>query len=562
MVRPSGFLINIKSSEKLTDSTVHTCDLSGVNIDGAPISTEIKLVMPDTDAKYDRVLTVQGTFGSRKVVILDVVYPDMLDDVYSTNLIVKPWRRLAAEALADAISGAIMNWRFRGKPPLSDAINSLFNTWLNTSPMIRPVDDLTEMKLKSVLETVVFEQHDEAMSHNGRVFRKEWIGQLDPSSTSTSDKVNLVYRRCSGTTIKDHRIVASSNSYCSTIADNTIVAGLGPRRLYLLRTTFENSEQLCNPDEPIVKPRKNGLSGVNLLTAVMDMGQNTFEDCVAISESAAERMSCNVFKTETYRSLDEIKVKVILNDLVEPGQVLAEDGTTKMHAQKIYTTSFVSEIIYGKTMFNGFVMNTVEIVLGTVYMLKDGDKLSNRHAVKAVVKVIPDNQMPHTRGGKAIDICVSPASIFGRRSMSMYYEMMASKATIFDNMTIDATKEIPDISFEELAQTYGHAEKLYVCNYKEGNPELIDLPGDVFVGYVYWIRINKHSLEMRSEKDDNKKVLNQYNVLVDSTSSNGQRFDIAKTLAMEAKGLSVIWHDIVKENVVGIDRFKRLMDCL
>jgi hypothetical protein len=31
---------------------------------------------------------------------------------------------------------------------------------------------------------------------------------------------------------------------------------------------------------------------------------------------------------------------------------------------------------------------------------------------------------------------------------------------------------------------------------------------------------------------------------------------------MEAKGLSVIWHDIVKENVVGIDRFKRLMDCL
>jgi hypothetical protein len=76
----------------------------------------------------------------------------MLDSVFSDKLVVKPWRRLVSEALADAIAGSIMNWRFGGLPPTSQAINSLFSTWLNTSPYVRPVDDLNPMKLASIME--------------------------------------------------------------------------------------------------------------------------------------------------------------------------------------------------------------------------------------------------------------------------------------------------------------------------------------------------------------------------------------------------------------------------
>jgi hypothetical protein len=482
-------------------------------------------------------------------------------------LVVKPWRRLVAEALADAIAGSIMNWRFGGLPPTSQAINSLFSTWLNTSSYVRPVDDLNQMKLSSVMESVIFEQHDESMSHNGRIFNKSWIGLLDPSSTTTSDKVNLVYRRSFNTAIKDHRIVSvpsdtlcsdNSNdsnfhSFCSTLRNNIIVPGLGPRRLYLLRTTFENSETLELAEEPVVKSLNNQLSGVNLLTCIQDYGEYTFEDCIGISQSAADRMACRIVKRETIRSLKPINYKIKVMDIVKPGQELASNETEHLHANKIYKEACVAEIIEGKTIFNDHEMHTLEIVLVSVYKLKDGDKISNRHAVKAVVKIIPDDKMLRTEDGRLIDIIVSPKSIYGRRSMSMYYEMMASKAEEI-GVTVNACTNTGTPSFKELAGKFGASENIKDVQ----NNNTIN----AYIGKVYWIRINKHSVEMRSEKDNDKKNLNQYGVLVDSTESNGQRFDLAKTLAFQSKGLEYNWKNIVKENAVGTTRLKRLVGSL
>jgi hypothetical protein len=405
------------------------------------------------------------------------------------------------------------------------------------------------------------------MSHNGRIFNKSWIGLLDPSSTTTSDKVNLVYRRSFNTSIKDHRIVpacvnTNSNddsndnnfsSFCSTLRNNIIVPGLGPRRLYLLRTTFENSETLEAAEQPIVKSLNNQLSGVNLLTCIQDYGEYTFEDCIGISQSAANKLTCRIVKRETLRSLKPINHKIKVMDVIKPGQELAGNETEHLHANKIYKEACVAEIIEGKTIFNDCEMHTIEIVLVSIYKLNDGDKISNRHAVKAVVKVIPDDKMLRTTDGQIIDIVVSPKSVYGRRSMSMYYEMMASKAEKA-GISVNATTNTGSPTFRELSEHYGMSQE--VKDVQNNNTI------NAYVGNVYWIRINKHSVEMRSEKDNDKKNLNQYGVLVDSTESNGQRFDLAKTLAFQSKGLEYNWKNIVRENAVGATRLKRLVGSL
>ena len=57
-----------------------------------------------------------------------------------------------------------------------------------------------------------------------------------------------------------------------------------------------------------------------------------------------------------------------------------------------------------------------------------GDKLALRHGNKGVITaIVPDNELPHTKDGKPVEVIISPASVITRMSMGQKLEVAASK---------------------------------------------------------------------------------------------------------------------------------------
>jgi hypothetical protein len=357
-----------------------------------------------------------------------------------------------------------------------------------------------------------------------------------------------------GTVIKNDKLVPSGKLFCKTTNDNAIAVSYLPRRSYLLRTSFENHEELVFPDIPKVHPKNNQLSGTNLLTAIMHHGTNTFNDCIAVRAGAAVNFTCKVKKNQFFRSREPIAVLVNKQDSVRPGQILCSSKEKELRMNKFPREAYVTEIREYKVIYQGLVYNAVRIFMEGIYPLQNGDKITNRSAGKGVIQLVDDSLMPVTEDGEVVDICLGVESVFGRRSILTYWEMMAS-AYIADGGVVDASFKDPTPSFQQLVDMgYGNKRQLFI-----GSNKLKDL---TFYGNVYWIRLNKHAIEMNSATGD-RLSLNQYDLKPDDPSISGQRRDLAKSLALYHRGLmSSLRYMAKRDSSVGIQRFNDLMGAL
>lgn len=545
---PLGFRVIINQLDEDVDFNVYHVTIKGRTYSGDPLSTDIEFAIPKPYDSTKRVFRIEGSTGTRNRIVCNKVFYDILDtnNIVPRKLAVKRWIYLVIDAVNQALHEACFDWSFGGEPPNTDLVTSKINEWFNTSPFVMDVDPFNKIEMSSISDIVVFDINEIGIGHNNRVFLKDWIGSLDPCSTPSSDRINSVYRLADGAKIEKGYIVPSSNIFCRTITENAIASSLNPRRNYLLRTTFQNSCKLVTPETPLVSNKNNQLSGINLLTAIMHLREHTFEDCIAISESASKKFVCYVEKYEIARSQYPIEVMIKEGDVIKPYTVIAKDelGREFKFSKLKVPASCINIEVSKRTNFSRL-FNCVRFTFCSIYPLINGDKLSNRGAVKGVVKVIKDENMPVTADGKIIDICISPESIYKRRCMSLYWEMMAGKAgiTIADHFTAEP-------SFETLAKDYGESEQLSLY----GKP----LPEKTFIGNVFWLRLNKHAEEALSAKGKNT-VLNQYGLKVDDASISGQRRDPAKSIAMVSRGLSCILDELIKDTV-GVNNLKQLLD--
>jgi hypothetical protein len=552
---PLGLKAKILDEEEEENFKALTVHLTGTNGRGNLMDLTIELCLPIPDKRYGRILTIEASGGTRYRVVCHKAFKNPLDmtTAQTEELCVRTWRGTVIDAMNDIVSETLLDTYFEGQDPSIQIIEQRMNTWFKTSPHILDVDPDKPMQVKSACQAVVIDIIDEPMSHNSRIFPESWIGSLDPCSTPTSNKINAVYRLSHGSTIEANTIIPSGHIFCSTIYENAIGLSMLPRRAYLLRTTFENSERLLMEEEPRIAGPNCTLSGVHLHTAIMHLDGITFEDCIAISESAAAKLSCSVFKRETAKSMVPLHSSISEGDVLGRGDIMAEDDSEEQfRTNKIYSKSIVTEVEQGRSMIHGQMGYYVRAIMSAVYPLQNGDKLSNRAAGKGVVRIIPDKEMPLDNQGHRIDVCVGPESVYGRRSILTYWEMMAhAHQDAGGEITVDILDPTPD--FTELSEKYGEKIQLFLKGHQ--------LPELTFVGTVFWSRINKHAREAFSCKG-NKEITNQYNLRSDDARLSGQRIDLAKMIALRSRNMNHIMTKITRSNTQGITRLRDLLGVL
>jgi len=548
---------NMSSEEDIFDA--YSVVFTGINQNKNQVSIETAFSIPKVDDKYERIMQVEGSSGTRHRICGHTAHYSLIQE---NELHVVHWKLCIMNALNTVISSSLMETHFDGSVPFDDNVEQKIQNWFNTCPNIFDVDIRKKNKILSYMQSVTLDIKDEIMSHNARIFNPNWIGKLDPTSTPTSEKVNLVYRLVQGAYIKNGTIMGTNNRFCDLTAKSAIALKYNPRRAYLIRTTIENSEELYSPEVPVINPESSELiSGVHLKTAIMHLGLYTHQDAIAISKSAATKLASNNYKSITFKSRNEITMKVKEGDVVEPKQLLATTPEAiNCIATKIVQTSVIAKIDQYKVMYNGYLHNAVRFTLVSIYSLNNGDKISNRGATKGIVNIVDDELMPKTDDGQTIEVCIAPESVIGRRVLAIYWEMMAHKYLKQNpNAKITNVSYDPDVSFNDLVNMgYGKKEHLYLTQ-KLGSCE--KLPDSTFVGDIYWLRLNKHANEMISVTGS-KRLVSKLGTLIDDPRISGQRIDVSKMMALNDRNLGDVIDHVIQENKYGDKIIRKYIESL
>jgi hypothetical protein len=69
----------------------------------------------------------------------------------------------------------------------------------------------------------------------------------------------------------------------------------------------------------------------------------------------------------------------------------------------------------------------VNVVVKSIFEMQEGDKLSNKFGGKSVVRILPDDQMPHDQEGKPFEMAWSPLSLLSRINPAWVIEAALGK---------------------------------------------------------------------------------------------------------------------------------------
>lgn len=384
-----------------------------------------------------------------------------------------------------------------------------------------------------------------------REFDKSFWGRLDPSSTSQSSKINRVFR-----TVED-----KEHSLCGSLNRNGIALRLLPRRSFLLRTAIERHLEQVVPEKFLVQNKQNELSGKNLMTALMDLGTTTFEDAIAVSQSAAVALTARRTIVQTWIGHQPLTILVKIGDFIPPRAPIARtlDRVETVQAEKIYYDAQLMEVQATPTTKFGCAAWRYKFVFESQVGVKTGDKISGRHGNKGIAWVIPDHDMPSYQDPKhpdirpKIDICISPISVVKRRAMSLLYEMMLAKKAIAENTTfeLDAWDVPKELDFKKLvSEGWGDKDQLWLMGQK--------LPEETFIGPLGWIRLDKLAKEQVSAQAG-PVMLNHLGIPIDSAKANGQKRDVSKGLAMYHRRLEKLLKWTIAENTLGVRYVENLV---
>jgi hypothetical protein len=509
--------------------------------------------------------SVRGVFwwGDRQRVVVSRCYPNIMADPGRED-----WRfdrqiGVLTRELQKIFAAALRDFYFTGNPPSSSGVRSRIAR-LFTSSKWCPVLPDGSVGRKSLRE-LVYMDLPETIDLSVLSFPKKLFGVLDPCSTSNGDKINRVYRLCQGVKIeKDGTAAPSGTDFCSTLADNAIGIDLVPHRVNTLRTAFEASLDLVNPEKPWVCGEMHDLSGVHLNTAVMDLKWWTWEDCIAISESAARRLQAIRTVQEVVETFTPMELKVKEGDSIMPGgQVLGiglsrENKRQVFKATKVRHSGWIDRITASPTYMLGRPAIRYRFYIVSHVDAKTGDKVTTRAGTKGVLKVLPDHMMPITEDGTRIDCCVSPVSIVPRKAMLALWEMMANKrqARKDERLIMHHLTQLHSLkpTFKQLVSWgFGRKQQLWVRRQQ--------LPEQTFVGPLYFIRVDKLAREIASVQEG-KRPKNHHDIPVNSARLSGQRRDLAKAMAMSGRNLHSFLEHTIREDVSGTSHVRSVASVL
>ena len=319
---------------------------------------------------------------------------------------------------------------YRGTVVGHDALQASIETALATCKYAQLIDIDNSNQVMHVTDAVYLVNSAGPFDVDAQAFPESMVGKLDAATTSASGTINQVFRLVKGAEVKDARIRQRKGRVSRCIEDSAIGIGYTPKRLNLLEAQFVQSLKLTNPDAPTVSGPANKLHGKELTTAIMDCGASTYEDAFMVSETGAKALTCirnyrARFITDSY-----VDLHVSVGDLVDSSTTLAEysdDLTGDTFISKIRTIQNQAKVVSIDTVdtdYYGLVCTRYDIVVEEHQALRTGDKITTRGGLKGVAVVHPDDEMPKLEDGTAVDIVVSPKSVYNRQSMVTFWEMM------------------------------------------------------------------------------------------------------------------------------------------
>ena len=203
-------------------------------------------------------------------------------------------------------------------------------------------------------------------------------------------------------------------------------------------------------------------TGKNLRVAYIPWGGKNYEDAIAISESAAERLTSEhlyqhvlplsdqtdisrksyiaqyptKFKDQQLKSIDD-------KGVIKPGStvrfgdplILALEKTKYDAVHRGRAPMFTDGAVTWKHYAPGEVTDVAQtsdgswnVTVKSYARSEIGDKLSNRFGGKGVISdVIPDAKMPHDKDGRPMEVLLNPLGIVSRGNPSQMYEAALGK---------------------------------------------------------------------------------------------------------------------------------------
>lgn len=498
-------------------------------------------------------------------VVVHRCYPDYQTVAGQRRYLFRQPAFLVLDKLQKAFSQALQDFYFTGTPPHGDAVRAkvkrvfsdatYFPLMAGSKIAKRSVQDLVYLDIPETLDLEQFR------------FPEQLLGVLDPTSTSQGEKINKSFRLCEGVKINQQGEVEERGApLCKITQENALGVDMN-LRTHLLRTSFEGCLELEQAHEPYVCGEQHGIEGRHLTVALMNLKAHTWEDAIAISESAAAQFAAIRYHHEVIETFGNLTLKVKPGQEVKAHDHLADgvgdDGKPRaFYSEKLLTEGWVDRITVTRSMKQDQPMMRWRFWLARRAPLETGDKVTTRFGTKGVVVIVPDYHMPKLPNGQPVDACIAPESVVGRKAMGVFWEMMMNRKLEAERsrlilphthqLFIRDNDEVP--SFEQLVED-GWGEKTQL-SYKK---KQLDEP--TFVAPLYIFRLDKIAVEQASiQKGEQAK--NHHGIPVNSGKRGGQKRDLAKLIAMQSRGLALVVERSIQDNLAGLRHFEQMAGVL
>lgn len=200
--------------------------------------------------------------------------------------------------------------------------------------------------------------------------------------------------------------------------------------------------------------------GLNARVALMPWGDN-YEDAITVSRSFAKRMTSEHLYRHRLSPLPEQRVKrnefisvlpsaynkdqigrlddtgvIKVGETVRKGDPLVLAATPKVSSnlRKRQTKSFSDDSITWDHDDDGVVQEVhrarngdVVVAVGSTSALKGSDKISDQYGAKGIVRILPDEQMPHDEDGNPYDAVGSDLGVISRQNSNRPHEILLGK---------------------------------------------------------------------------------------------------------------------------------------
>jgi len=277
-------------------------------------------------------------------------------------------------------------------------------------------------------------------------------------------------------------------------------------------------------------------------------GGSSFEDSIAVSESAARKLtSSHLAKVEVDTSRGDLVGKkrflsmfpgrytrdqldklndngmLKLGSVVNPGDPVALSFRPKLVTSKDSALGNLGKMMKGafddnsqvwEKAHEGFVTDSFSGRKGFRINIKYdapaavGDKLSARQGAKGVIgKVIPDNKMPVDENGDPIEIFINPAALIGRVNPAMVFEAQLGKIARKTGQRL-VLKDGTD------GDTLAYVKKQLLAAGVKPNETLTDQEtgrkiDDVMTGVQYFMKLEHMAEGKISARDDGATDINE-----------------------------------------------------